>query len=488
MNRFATAIMATQAHIPESESADRAADSSSGESRLTAWQEVESEVFYPGSSLAPLVGTIFLAGGVVGLLAIENVFPAGPRLWFGMSGSAFMAILGGAVFVTTVRRKLWPTHIRRAAPGVLPNVPTEPVALEGSIVLGLIPYELVEDGDSWQFRPSTRKLYKVQISMLAFGIPILTVLAGGMSWLFQSILTGTLVILFFGGAFFLVMFLVQRSGFRRLSCLTIPRNEGDFELETPELPDLNKTDLSSGLKWIFGRGSKRHQVKIPRDQLIAVQLCPWWFATGDPRDANATLAVQGSLVLAAAADGSHYRFPLLLTSDFDTAARLMQRLASTLNVPYIFGADAKGWSAEERRARRCDSVERPESRDSPLTHPPARGPSIAFDRRRGVEGGTTAALAKRSRAGCEIEKFRPWSFDRNRCGDRLGMTFDFRYGSRDIYHLRSKEARVRKRIGYRHNDSSSKHNEAPASLRRRLAGAMVPRVRNWHLLGLGCPW
>jgi hypothetical protein len=41
----------------------------------------------------------------------------------------------------------------------------------------------------------------------------------------------------------------------------------------------------------------------------------------------------------------------LLTSDFVEAARLMQRLAETLKVPYLFCADGEGWKAEEIRSK-----------------------------------------------------------------------------------------------------------------------------------------
>jgi hypothetical protein len=42
----------------------------------------------------------------------------------------------------------------------------------------------------------------------------------------------------------------------------------------------------------------------------------------------------------------------LLTGDVVGAARLMQRLAQMLQVPYLFGADSTGWKEEEARAKR----------------------------------------------------------------------------------------------------------------------------------------
>jgi hypothetical protein len=50
------------------------------------------------------------------------------------------------------------------------------------------------------------------------------------------------------------------------------------------------------------------------------------------------------------------RLPITLTSDSAGAARLMQRLAATLEVPYLFAADAAGWQAEEARAAKRPSL------------------------------------------------------------------------------------------------------------------------------------
>jgi hypothetical protein len=49
-----------------------------------------------------------------------------------------------------------PAHVRHAAPGVLPNVPQEPVVCEGSFVHGRLTHELWEDARGWQFRPAGR--------------------------------------------------------------------------------------------------------------------------------------------------------------------------------------------------------------------------------------------------------------------------------------------------------------------------------------------
>jgi hypothetical protein len=89
---------------------------------------------------------------------------------------------------------------------------------------------------------------------------------------------------------------------------------------------------------------------IPRERVVAVQLCPWKYVVGD-RGRETTWAVQGLLVRASSEEEAYERLPLLLTSDFLGAARLMERLADTLQVPYLFSADAVGWRAEDLRAQ-----------------------------------------------------------------------------------------------------------------------------------------
>ena len=165
-------------------------------------------------------------------------------------------------------------------------------------------------------------------------------------WLLSALFAVSATVLC-GGSALLLIGMLMRSSYRRLCWLSIPRNGDDLELDSPEDPSAESADLAEGLKLAFLGETKRQQLTIPREVVSAVQLCPWNFACGS----EVTWAVQGLLVLACSADGTYYRLPILLTSDFVGAARLMQRLAATLHVPYLFCADAEGWKAEEIRAR-----------------------------------------------------------------------------------------------------------------------------------------
>ena len=74
---------------------------------------------------------------------------------------------------------------------------------------------------------------------------------------------GTFATAVCGGSAFLLIGLIIRSGYRRLSTLTIPRDGNDLELESAEAPKLEKADLADGLKWLFIGETKRQRLTIP---------------------------------------------------------------------------------------------------------------------------------------------------------------------------------------------------------------------------------
>jgi hypothetical protein len=319
-----------------------------------AWREVESEVDWPGRWTGLAIVASFLLIGVIGLLTIGQTAPDATTRWIARVVMGGFALLGGACLPTTLGRIIWPVRVRHAAPDVLPNVPTEPVTLEGSVVHGRVKYELMEDSEGWQFRPALGQWRVDKRLMLGFGIPFLTAFAGVLSWILHNqlnlggwpiaIVSGVLATVACGGSVALLIGMMMRAGYRRLCCLSIPRNGGDLELDSPEEPNPEKDD---GVRWIFLGETGRRRLTIPREQLGAVQLCPWKFVT----KSQVTWAAQGLLVISRMGDGEHTRLPILLTSDFVSAARLMQRLAATLHVPYVFCADAEGCEAERIRAK-----------------------------------------------------------------------------------------------------------------------------------------
>lgn len=255
------------------------------------------------------------------------------------------------------RAYLFPVRIWHAAADVLPDVPSEPVIREGSVVHGRLTHELCEDSSGWQFRPCARLRRSNGRFLVGFGTPFLILFAAVLTWVLHSqvgfanwfiaalcAVTATLVC---GGTATLLIGLTMRADYRRHCLLLIPCHRGDLELELSPEPNVENSDLHEGLKWVFLGDAVRQHATIPRDTLAAVQLCPWKLKIGRSEIAS---AVQGVLVLASA-DKKYLRLPILLTSDFVGAARLMRRLADTLHVPFLFSADAAGWKEEAARAK-----------------------------------------------------------------------------------------------------------------------------------------
>jgi hypothetical protein len=153
-----------------------------------------------------------------------------------------------------------------------------------------------------------------------------------------------------GGTALLVIALIMRSSYRRLATLTIPRDGSDLEFHTAEEPSPEQANLVEGLKWMLVQDARQRRLTIRCEMVVAVQLCPWKLVIGEQRK-SITWAVQGLLVLGTPAETTYQRLPLLLTGDCVGAARLMGSLAHTLQVPFLFCADAAGWEAETVRAK-----------------------------------------------------------------------------------------------------------------------------------------
>jgi hypothetical protein len=270
-------------------------------------------------------------------------------------------LAGSIVLALAIRLISLPIKVRHAVFDVLPNVPTEPVICEGSIVHGRLTHELCETAQGWEFRPAGGVWRNDRRFLFGFGIPFLILFSGSLTWVFHSQLNlagwavsalyGIIVTAACGGSAFLLIYMIVRSGYRRLSKLAIPRNGNELELESAEVPKLENADLTEGLKWLFVGETKRQRLTIPRGQVVAVQLCPWKFVTAGAGARDTTWAVQGLLVLTFSEKTAYHRLPVLLTGDCVGAAQLMQRLAHILQVPYLFCADATGWRTEEIRAK-----------------------------------------------------------------------------------------------------------------------------------------
>ncbi len=190
--------------------------------------------------------------------------------------------------------------------------------------------------------------------------------SGAMSWIFYKeakhspivcISAGTLLTAMSGGTAFLLGGLIMRRQYRQLCCLNIPRDRRPLELHTPVISDSKMADGSEGPGFLLGGDLDWETPHIPREELVAVQLCPWYVVIRDGGGGISAWAVQGLLVIESPDLDGYTRLPIMLTSDFTGAARLMRQLALTLQVPFLFCADAEDFKAERLRARTRPAIQ-----------------------------------------------------------------------------------------------------------------------------------
>lgn len=321
-----------------------------------AWPQVESEVHRPGRALALAAGILFLLAGSGILAALGPAAPPGAARWLVIGMGGLFALAGGGIIAWAATTLIVRVRILHAAPDVLPEVPKGPVLCEGMVVHGRVTHELCEDESGWRFLPAKRHWRNDKRFLFGFGVPFSLFSAGLLTWVFHdqqkiggwalSAFGAIAVTAVCGGSTFVLIGMMMRASYRRLPVLVIPRGQDAIELESADEPS-NEPDVMQAVQYILIGDATRHKVSIPRHLLVAVQLCPWNYAVQNER----AWAVQGLLVLANPNEPTLCRLPILLTSDYVGAARLMQRLARVLEVPYLFCADREGWKAEKIRSK-----------------------------------------------------------------------------------------------------------------------------------------
>ena len=326
------------------------------------WPESESEVYPAGNWVLVAVGAHIVLMSGIGFCISLIAEPRDNSLFVLSSMTALFALVGIPIFSKSLRTEFWRRRVRHAAADVLPDVPREPETRDQSSVAGRLLHELIEDAVGWQLRPSERLRQQDRKFLFRVGPPLLLVVAGYLAWAIHSqfptvdwpaaILFGIAITVFCGGSVLIGTIYFNRVQFGQQSRLTIPNGDGDLELWPPQAAPRTNDNASDRLA-------------IPREKLLAVQLCPWKESTRNKYERGTTWAVQGLLVVAGTEDAPYVRLPMLLSSDMARAACLMQELAEILRVPYLFGGDATGWRLEEQLARH-----RP-----PLLCPPLKTPS-----------------------------------------------------------------------------------------------------------------
>lgn len=329
--------------------------------RLADWPQVESKVHFPGQWLFLIIGSVFVVAGTTVFFVIAEAEPPGLPVWVARFGPTLYAALGAIVLAACIYRRVSPVSVQHAPADALPELSREPVIREGSVVYGRATYELAEEPQRWHFRPARRHRRNDLVFLVGFGVPFLTVFAALLSWVLHermdvgdwhsAILLAVVATLLTGGSALAGIGTLMRAAHRSLGSLSIPRHGADLELQLPAPTHPDQVDLIAGLGRAFVGESNWRHLTIPREQVVAVQLCPWRYALKSNNRTTHTWAVQGVLVIEGSGDERYERLPMVLTSDHGAAARLMQRLAATLEVPYLFYADAEGWQAERRAAK-----------------------------------------------------------------------------------------------------------------------------------------
>ncbi len=327
---------------------------------MNAWREIDSEIHYvPNPWLGFAAGCFFFLLGVIGTTQISSCPLRGAFLWAFAWGSVSCAAFGAFVVAVAIRRLFWPLRIRHALPAVLPGVPDEPVLFDGLMVHSHSKLKIVENAEGWDMQPARDRSISDRMILTVIGILAFTACAGTVSGILHDQLNAKWPAAIAGGAIATLLFAIPmivclrilvRLSYRRLCRMSVSRRGDEISLELPEIPETTRKDLGAALRWAFSPEDKRTFVVVPRSSLRAAQLCPCLYATGTPRSKEISPAVQGLLVFEGAAPGQYQRLPLLLTSDFDGAARLMQQIAARLGIPYLFSADEQSWQAEKRRA------------------------------------------------------------------------------------------------------------------------------------------
>lgn len=322
-------------------------------------REITSEVRFPNRWVALLGGSVhLLIGAACAIPVILGSAPFGMPPWAGLALASAAALLGISSLGWWIRETRRPARIRHAAPEVLPDVDRCPEKIDVPFYYVVLTHEMVGDGRAWEFRPRRRLWLGIIWSLFGFGILALGGISGilalmlhhgpGLAWP-ASILVAAIGSAPVIGFALLAIGILARSKHRYLCRLRIPRGEGDLEWDVAREPHLGKVTPASYLAWASRLGIERDLRTIPRDRVVAVQLCPPAFEGGrlDGYQLEDWM-FQGLLVLARPAKGGYRRLPILLTSDLIGAARLMRQLADALEVPFLYNAnsDAGRWRTE----------------------------------------------------------------------------------------------------------------------------------------------
>lgn len=314
--------------------------------RSPAWPEVDSKVHEPWLRQAIGVALVALAvDTVVASQLFVNDVHRQDYGWLAYLICGFLFLFFSVLLFTKASRLVKPTFVRHATADVLGDIPREPLLEEFRVMQRTLKQELVHLGKDSLFRPNSAMRYSSKQMDLRIRFALWFVCSGviiafllrspGIDWpvaVFVPPLVSLAVIaLVEGGSRF-----VRNQELRDMVTLTVPRSSQPVILNTRNRPTATISK------------ARRELIEIAREQVVAVQLCPFICDPGG--DSQPLYGVQGLLVVRNLERGGYERYVLLYCADLIDSAIIMEQLADLLQVPYLFMADAEAWKKERLRS------------------------------------------------------------------------------------------------------------------------------------------
>lgn len=317
---------------------------------------VKTRIHEPGLKSGFVITLMLFIVGVIVLFADPFHNAPGIFRWLFYLIPGLFIFLGVAGAIQLGQKIIWPAYIQHTSQELRPDLAWAPVVWEGQHVIGRATHELIQDHEGWKYGLSRKMIFGDKLIVFGFGIPFLIAFAALLSWMFYqnermplptAIASATAITVFCGGTSLLLIGLLIFGHRGRLCLMSIPNNKSLVEVEFSPKTNPKTTAITDLL---LGK-PERIQLRVRRDQIDAVQLGPWNYVAGDSSEKTRCEAVQGVLVLRDMESDEFQRLPILLTMDYREAAQLMGNLATTLQVPFFFYADAQGWQSELRQTQ-----------------------------------------------------------------------------------------------------------------------------------------
>jgi hypothetical protein len=308
--------------------------------QIASWRVEETRIHRPNVLLGALFCAVFVAIGVgIWPLTAGSPLDGAPAVVNALLRNALpglsvgLGLIGLAAIAWDVIRRRRP--LRAAGPGVLPEVPTEPVNDTRRVAHAHVRHEIKSTDTGWSLVPRHRAINRTSLLVTAWiGLTVV-----GVNALLWSVgpddqqrqkwwVTAASVMAGIGMT--AVVWFVTRDSNRRAR-----RMDVDLQQRTVHI-DAERT--------------------VPLDDVVAIQICPLRIKIGPTPvvgkrwgyDAD---ALEVNAVLRDSAGEIDRETLYVVCADLPGAAELAAELAGRLGVPLLNHATAEYWPAEIRRAK-----------------------------------------------------------------------------------------------------------------------------------------